>query len=180
MMTKLPFRPVIVLALVGLLLTLGFSLRFGRNSSQPPAADLSSPERALKSYWSLRQWASRHQLGEQAPKAAAAATSLTLAEVMSAVTAGGTRDSFQTRPGTQDPLEWSLLRIEQTSDTQAVATARIRNRARDPMVVTPTPIELFSPATGTELRYVLLKDASGWRVAEVWRLDAEDKRVRER
>ncbi len=147
-----------------------------RKSSQPPAADLSTPERALKSYWTLREWLRRANSADPKP----ANPPLTAVEVMSAVTAGGARDSYVNRPGVLDPLGWTLERIDQVSDTQALATARIRNLAQNPAAVTPTPIELFEPAKGNQMQYVLNKEGSVWKVSEVWRVDAAGVRTRAR
>jgi hypothetical protein len=171
-------RPQIIIAAVlatGALL-LASQFRPGRSVSQPPAADLSTPERALKSYWTLREWVRRTQSAD--PKSAA--TPLTMAEAMSAVTSPSMRDSFLTRPGAVDPLGWSLERIDQVSEQRAVATARIRNLARNPALVTPTPIELFEPNLDNQIEYVLHKDGAAWKVTEVWRVDAQGKRNRVR
>ncbi len=169
-------RPQIIIAAVlatGALL-LASQVRPGRSVSQPPTADLSTPERALKSYWTLREWVRRTQGAESASPS----TPVTMAEVMSAVTSPSMRDSYLTRPGVSDPLGWSLDKIEQTNDTQAIATARVRNLARNPAVVTPTPIELFEPSQDNQIQYVLNREGAAWRVTEVWRVDAGGKRTR--
>ncbi len=169
-------QTVVVAVLAAGVILLVSQFRPGRNASQPPAADLSTPERALKSYWTLREWVRRNRAAE--PNAAD--TSPTVAQVMSAVTAGTTRESFVSRPGALDPLGWTLERVDLVTDTQAVATARIRNLARNPATVTPTPIELFEPTSGNQLQYVLYKDGAVWKVAEVWRVDSNGRREKVR
>lgn len=141
----------------------------------PPALNLSSPESSVKSYWTLREWLRR----QVEPGKAANGAQPNIAEVMSAVTAGGARESFESRPGMRDPLAWSLKRIDQTADDRAVAVATIRNLSHEPATITPTPIELFQADTSTEFHYVLSRQGDGWRVVEVWRVDGEKRqRVR--
>lgn len=160
---------VVIAAVVLLFLT---QVRLGDQRSGPPSADLSSPERAIKSYWTLREWSRRQAAPLDTPHAAPS-----LAEVMSAVTAGSARDSYQTRPGGRDQLEWSLLEIQQTGPDEAVAVARVRRAGQESGVLTPTPIELFQSGQATQLRYSLIRDAQGWKVTEVWRLEPEGRRV---
>lgn len=157
-------------------IALWFLLVNARPHARPPTADLSSPESTVKSYWTLRAWTQRNAPGDrQAPTGKPSA-----AEVMSAVTAGGARDSYTTRSGTRDPLEWSLKRIELTGEQTAVATARARNLSREPRWVTPTPIELFEADARAEFQYLLVREPGGWKVSEVWRVDGSGKRNRVR
>jgi hypothetical protein len=168
----------LIALLVGTLALLAGQMRSGSGRKPMPAADLSSPESALLSYWSRREWVRRKGLDENPPKNSAPG----VAEVMHPVTAGSTRASFlsATPPVTSDPLARSLLRVDQASATHAVAVAKVRNLLRDPLELTPTPIELLRDEPGTEVQYTLSKDAEGWKVSEVWRVAADGSRHRVR
>ncbi len=165
--------------IVGVLLVLGLAVAINRYAGEaraprPPVVDASAPEAAIRSYWDLRDWIRRTAC--DAPGAECPVPSRVLASVV----AGEALASFETRPGTRDPLAWSLLRVERVSDTQVNAFARVRRLDGDLSVITPAPIELFRSDPQTEFRYALARDDQGWKVREVWRNDPSGAQARVR
>lgn len=135
-----------------------------------PRADLSTPEAALKSYWSMLDWLRLRQRIEDIRDESAEGRVKT-GEVMASVSGGDALASFAEAPRRDLRLERTIVSVNRTDDTHAEAIARIRTISADVTAFTPTPIELFESAPGGEFRYQLERDSNGWKVTEVWRLD---------
>ncbi len=140
-----------------------------------PAVDASTPEKALKSYWTLRDWMRRTRDGGDGHRRG---PDLDPTVVLAPVAGDGALSSFEDRPGTREPLAWSLLRIEPVDETTAHAYARIRNLANDVSSINVTPVELFDTDERTEFRYLMKREGDSWKVMEVWRNDRAGKTTR--
>jgi hypothetical protein len=144
-----------------------------------PAADISTPEQAVKSYWALRDWLqTKHEIEWKRTRQRADASKT--GELMSLVAVRGVLDSFKESGPPMDQYERILESVKAESDTRALVTARIRVVNRVEAGITPTPIELFENESGGQIRYVVEKEQDGWKVAEVWRVDepAGPRRIR--
>jgi hypothetical protein len=145
---------------------------------RPPQPDISTPERALKSYWAQIDWF--YLASEDHAKSGGTAVP-PLHELMASVSTGDALKSFHGYTPRRGPLERTLERVTRDGERSAQVLARIRSQ-REPVPgsITPTPIELFERETGGEFRYELRDDGGGWKVAEVWRIDgaSEPRRIR--
>ncbi|HVL59019.1 MAG TPA: hypothetical protein VM491_21170 [Burkholderiaceae bacterium] len=149
-----------------------------RTGAEAPRVDISTPQQAVESYWLLLDWyRTRATAAQRRPQQNPVPPQLP--QLMAAVATGEALASFAERTATTDRLERRLETVAEQSESQAVVTARVKNLTTDPATVLPTPVELFDDAAG-RLRYVLRKEADGWKVAEVWRTDEPDgpRRVR--
>lgn len=145
--------------------------------AKPPQPDITTPERALKSYWALIDWF--HWANETHAKSAGTSPPQ-LHELMATVSTGDALKSFHVYTPRRGPLERTLERVTRDSDRSAQVLAHIRSQREAAPGITPTPIELFERETGGEYRYELRNDGGGWKVAEVWRVDgaSEPRRIR--
>ncbi|HJT60664.1 MAG TPA: hypothetical protein VJ797_03210 [Burkholderiales bacterium] len=140
-------------------------------SGSPPAADLGSPEAALRSYWGLLDW--REQaLRERAP---ADPTEAAYQRQMLEITAGRTRqfhESVQSliQQRRRTKLERRIVSNTQESPQRAVIVANIRNVSPVPKGAKPSPALVRQRKKGEDFKYVLALDATRWKVLEVWSL----------
>ncbi len=151
--------------------------RTGTNNDAPraslpakPAADLSTPESALKSYWRTLDWLRQRQRIEDL-RSGADSKEVKTGDLMSTVTTGEALDSFARGPKVDLRLDRSIVAVSLEGNSRATIVAKIRNVGQGATAFTPTPIELFDTAPGGEFRYLLVHETAGWKVAEVWRTD---------
>jgi hypothetical protein len=137
----------------------------------PPAADLASPEAALRSYWGLLDW--REQaLRERGP---VDPTEAAYHRQMMEITAGRTRQFYQSvqsliQARRRTRLERRIISHMQESPQRAVIVANIRNVTPVPKGAKPSAALVRQRKKGEDFRYVLALDATQWKVLEVWSL----------
>jgi hypothetical protein len=140
-------------------------------AQQPPAADLDTPEGALRSYWSLLDW--REQaLRERGP---VDPTEAAYHRQMMEITAGRTRQFYQSvrsvvEARRRTKLERRIISHMQESAHRAVIVANIRNVTPVPKGAKPSPALVRQRKNGEDFRYVLALDGTQWKVLEVWSL----------
>lgn len=135
----------------------------------PPVMDASTPDRAVKSWWAMRDWAAaswRKNL-----RVYTASTEYeTTRKMMDAVGAKGIFESEARFSAGQTAEEFgrSILQATVETESRAVVLAEIKN-------TTPLPKDADLDKYGTEareigvrVRYVLEKEGAVWKVAEVW------------
>jgi hypothetical protein len=134
-----------------------------------PAADLGTPESAVKSYWRMLDWLRLRQRIEDIREAASEGR-VKSADVMSSVSKGDALASFAKAPRSDLRLERTIVSVHTEGENRAVVIARIRSLSTEATAFTPTPIELFEVAPGGEFRYLLEREGASWKIVEVWRL----------
>lgn len=143
-----------------------------RNTPLPDSAfalDLSTPDRALRTYWHIRSMADT--IGQPVDTAAVRFQNWQRADSVLARIYGG--DALaEYRRTHQAPVRQryarEILAVEPESDTRATVLARIRN-------VTPVPPAAPAPdaftarrrAEGDVYRYVFERDFAGWKLVQV-------------
>jgi hypothetical protein len=132
------------------------------------AVDLSTPERALRSYWHLREMADT--IGAPADTAAARyrnwqRADTTLARIYGGVALAEYRRSRQ--PRVRQRYTREILDIEQQSDSRAVVLARIRNVTPVPPAASPDEFSARRRAEGDVYRYLFERDSAGWKLVQV-------------
>lgn len=137
--------------------------------SQPlPTADASTPDRALKSYWSLLDWinANNHAVrkinrqSKDYKESAAALKQLAVPRI-----AGENEESYEA------PLyvySREIVTANVETESRAVVMATIKNVTPLAAGVQLDPKDQERREKGTPYKYVLEKDNTGWKVAEVW------------
>jgi len=133
--------------------------------AQPPRLDLSTPDRAVRSYWALTDSAARAErldttsaeYRRRAPWRNAWAAILT--GEAGEVEAARQREAPET-------FAREIVAVQTESPTRAVVLVRIRNTSPIPPGVTPTEREAASRRDGNPARYVLERDSAGWRISQ--------------
>jgi len=140
-------------------------------SPSPPAADLATPEGALRSYWGLLDWRDQ-MLRERGP---ADPTEAAYQRQMLEITTGRTRQFHQSvqsliEQRRRTKLERRIVSNTQESPQRAVIVANIRNVTPVPKGAKPSPALVSQRKKGEDFKYVLALDAGRWKVLEVWSL----------
>jgi hypothetical protein len=142
-------------------------------SSKPeaPQLDLSTPDRALKSYWAQKDWLKALGRLEQEPISKRLIARQK--ENMPKVTTGEVADSFasETYFFMFDDYRREILSVKQETDSRAVALVKITNITPIPKGVEATTKEIEEREKGEDFHYTLEREGKEWRVAQVVRLD---------
>lgn len=138
--------------------------------SEPlPAIDISSPDKALKSYWAVIDWKRRLDAENYAmwrDSDRVRSTNDALAKV--AVSAFAKKHT----PGQVETFEREIVEAKVETDTRAIIKTLIKNSTPIPPGAEVTPYAKRQRAQGDQYRYVLERDADGWKIAEVWEFDS--------
>ncbi|TXI03113.1 MAG: hypothetical protein E6Q76_14295 [Rhizobium sp.] len=129
------------------------------------AIDRSTPDRALKSYWALKDAISVQQ-GLQWNRAAMEANA-SMDRLGLAASPEIVAEKMVLRERGYR-FERELLEVRAESETRAVASARMRNITPVPTGITLSEAEQLQRLSWHPYRYVLGKDQKGWRVEEIW------------
>jgi len=90
-------------------------------------------------------------------------------EVYSPITSGDALAYWADRSETDDTkLQRDIDSVKQETDSRAVALVRIKNVTPIPDGVKPFPREFKEHEGGVMFRYILEKEGTNWKVAEVW------------
>lgn len=133
-----------------------------------PAADTSTPDRALKSYWALLDWvnANNHAVRKinrqnaDYKEGAAALKELAVPRI------AGEEQAAYEAPLYVYSREIVTANVE--TESRAVIMATIKNATPLPAGVPLDAKAQEQREKGSPYKYVLEKDDKGWKVAEVW------------
>lgn len=134
----------------------------------PPQFDGSTPDRAIKSYWAIKDWeqkAIKTWLAMDDPTTVAVweQRALVLTDKLLR-----SKQEGRARYAVIQIYEREIQEVKVESDSRAVVVATVRN-------TTPLPADLRLSASdeqertgGSRVKYVLEKGNKGWQVAELW------------
>lgn len=132
------------------------------------AVDLSTPDKALKSFWAMRD-AVRHkqedifqQLKNKFKDAAAPLDKVVTEEIAR---------SFSIRLTPFETFSRDMIDVKVESESRAVIVAVIKNTTPVPAGAEVTKFDEEHRRDGNRYKYVLENSRSGWRVAEIWEWD---------
>ncbi|MFT3802830.1 MAG: hypothetical protein QM766_16640 [Burkholderiaceae bacterium] len=142
-------------------------------SAPAPAADNSSAESTLNTYWQLLDWyGGRFVVGRVQPDPDG--ISVLRAALAPLVDASVDR-SFGERPPSGRRFKGAIVSVAPVPDSEPKAVdvhAELAPLDKGEASLTPTPVELFAGESfGGAMRYRLVHHADGWRIVEVWRVD---------
>jgi hypothetical protein len=142
-----------------------------RNTPLPDsvfAVDLSTPERALRTYWHIRSMADT--IGQPVDTAAVRFQNWQRADsVLARIYAGDALADYRRAhaPAVRHQYAREILAVEPESDTRATVLARIRNVTPVPPGAAPDPYTARRRAEGDVYRYVFERDSAGWKLVQV-------------
>lgn len=136
-----------------------------------PKPDLSTPDRALKSWWAALDHSKAE--ADRLDRTVLQQHMGALVRPVAALATGATRASFEhalaDSPAQKPPEnERSIQSVTVETDTRAVALVTTRNVEPIPDGVRLTEFQREERERGGRYRYVLERDAGDWRIAEIW------------
>lgn len=133
-----------------------------------PVVDISSPDKALKSYWAVIDWKRRFDAAHYKASLESdwgRARNGAVAKVAIPAFA----DNY-TAP--QSTYEREIVEAKVETDTRATIHVVIRNSTPIPEGADVTDYDRKRRAQGDKYRYVLERGDEGWKVAEIWEFDS--------
>lgn len=159
-MNKRLIQSLLVLSL------LGFSSASSAEPPPPPSIDLSTPEKALRSYWALRGW--EGDVFNEKMKLHSANFVDTLPHIQK-ITTGTANQFFSTlRNSPRDVLDRHIDKISEENDGRVVIFVTIRNVTPIPADAKPTETQLQRRERGQKFEYILVAEGKDWKLAEAW------------
>ncbi|MFZ6721719.1 hypothetical protein [Undibacterium sp. Ji49W] len=127
--------------------------------------DMSTPDRALKSYWQVRdQIRTKDTLLQNARLQESIDQQKQLPDVAtSALTA-----NWKSKLWTPETFTRDIMEVKLESESRAIIIVNMKNSTPIPAGAEIEKIEENYRRNGENYRYVLEKDQQGWKVAEIW------------
>jgi hypothetical protein len=130
--------------------------------------DLSTPDKALKSYWAVRDSVRT----KKSDLAIQARSSLEAAETqLAAVADGALAKEFSARFRQPETFSRDIIDVKVESESRAVIIVVIKNSTPIPTGGEMSKYDEERRENGKRYRYVLEKAQPGWRVSEIWEWD---------
>ncbi len=142
-------------------------------STPAPVADTSTAESTLHTYWQVLDWyGGRFVVGRAKPDPEGAPA---LRAALGALVDEQVERSFGEHLPSGRRFKGTIVSVAPVTDSDPLTVdvrADLVPLDKTEASLTPTPIELFAgEAFGGAMRYRLVRQAAGWRIAEVWRVD---------
>lgn len=142
-------------------------------STPAPAADNGTAESTLRTYWRVLDWyGGRFVVGRVKPDPEGAAA---LRAALAPLVEEPVERSFVQHPPPGRRFQGSIVSVAPVPDSDPPAVdvrAELVALDKAEAALTPTPVELFhGESFGGVMRYRLVRQTMGWRIAEVWRID---------
>lgn len=137
--------------------------------------DLSTPDRALRSYWAVRDEIVRALWAIQRAVVNKAVGDIQRAErQLPEVAVPAIVDNFKANiePDPAETFSRDILEVKIESESRAVVSVVIKNTTPIPEGAVLTEFARELRRNGDRYRYVLENGATGWQVAEIWSLDS--------
>jgi hypothetical protein len=134
-------------------------------SSTKVTLDLATPDKAIKSYWAVRDSIRAKQVELFAQNK----ESFHSAEAqISAVADGSLAETFSFDITPVETFSRDLIDVKVESDSRAVIVVVIKNSTPIPVGAEMSKFDEQRRRDGERYRYILEKNQSGWRVSEIW------------
>lgn len=132
---------------------------------EPPQLDFSSPDRSVRTYWQVQDYARQAQEAVRVVAMTAPEYAL-IQELELAVVAGDARRAREMPYREINEMAREIVEVQQQTDTRAVVIARLRNISPIPegSLVTARSAELRRD--GEVVRYIVEQFADGWKVVQ--------------
>ena len=134
-------------------------------TSEKVNLDLATPDKALKSYWAVRDSVRAKQVeifSQNKDRFQSAEAQ------MSAVADGAVAKSFSFDITSIDTFSRDLIDVKVESESRAVIVVVIKNSTPIPAGAEISKFDEELRRDGERYRYILEKNQTGWRVSEIW------------
>lgn len=167
-------RPVVLLVIAAIVTTMA-----GCDSDQrrkldpiaalaPPALDLSTPDRALRSQWRAKDYLdSIYEFARRDPTNAIGKYDKVAEQVTRAALAGPALQDRSVDEAAAMKFDRQIVGVRMESQSRAVVTARVRNITPIPRGAIITERDAAIRRDGERYRYIFEKDSTGWRLQQI-------------
>lgn len=138
--------------------------------------DITTPDRALKSYWQgkdavskfHKDWQANHikEINDSKQKIGFDPKTLMTSDVLASQIERDKPNNFQHTEYSRE-----ILDIKQDTESHATVLVKIRNITPAPEGVTISVSDQASREEGKKLKYILEKETDGWKLAQIYTLD---------
>lgn len=128
-----------------------------------PAKDMTTPDRALRSYWAAQD--AFDALEEAAIKARRAKAAGLLPQYLTGEAAAHFR-KFDTAP--RETMQRDIVEVKTETASRATIVATIKNTTPIPAGSAPAQYLLDAKEKGDRYRYIMETEGGEWRVAQIW------------
>ena len=133
-----------------------------------PTIDLSTPDRALKSYWAVLDWREVRTREIYAPTQSQRNELKVVADTFARTVTGNIIRPNYDKSDPPNLFIRDIKEVKVESESRAVIFAQIRNATPIPPELTPSADQAKRRDEGDTYRYVLEKVEADWRVSEIW------------
>lgn len=140
--------------------------------TKPPnfaTPDLSTPDRAVRSWWAVKDTADAYAYRTYIANSDVIPGSREQRAAVASITIGAANTNViaPERP-TRESYSREILKVKQESESRAVVTARVRNVTPIPPGAVASEYQATARAEGEVYRYVVEKDATGWKISQIF------------
>lgn len=132
---------------------------------RPVQTDMTTPDKALKSFWAVRDAVRKTQADLFAKHLEEYRASQ---GQINAVAAGALAKTFAAEVDVPETFSRDIVDVKVESESRAVIVASIKNTSAIAAGAEPSKYEEERRRDGDRYKYVLERDQTGWRVAEIW------------
>ena len=144
------------------------SAKASHEPAPPPPIDLSTPDRALKSYWARKDWY-KGLIRDAVQKFENTLKLPRPPDVYGPITSGDALAYWgEVKLDEETNVQRDIDTVKQETDSRAVALVRIKNITPIPEGAQPSARQFKEREAGIMFRYVLEREGNSWKVAEVW------------
>ncbi len=140
-----------------------FAVLVGCSDGSPPSVDVSTPDRALKSYWAAQDF-------RRAQQAKLETKQLGLLNKVATDDVYRFHHRHTMAMPEGEKISGEIIEVKNDSDTRSVIVAKLRNVTPPPKDVQLTNSQQQIRDRGELFRYVMVREPDGWKVGEVWAL----------
>lgn len=136
------------------------------SAPKPPAVDLSTPDRAMRSFWATLDHV---ELAEHMERQKQLSGLLAVRAPMAAVTIGDyAKEAVAAFKAERETFAREISEVKVESESRAVVLTTVRNTTPVPPGAEESPRMRKEREDGGRYRYILEKEKNEWKVAEVW------------
>lgn len=137
-------------------------------ASKPVEIDITTPDRALKSYWKVQdQFRSEYHAHYKAQLPVLERFQAPVENVMTGTASSAAKEKL----GALETFIRDIVDVKIESESRAVIIASIKNSTPIPAGAELSKLAEQMRSEGDKYKYVLEKSQPGWRIAEIWDYD---------
>ncbi|MEF9965272.1 MAG: hypothetical protein RR779_12955 [Comamonas sp.] len=135
-----------------------------------PSVDISTPDKAVKSWWAVVD--SKFNFHYEECRLAASAEQTALLQAQLRVATGAVKSYMQQdKECTLFTYDRRIDRVDMETESRALVVATIKNNTHPKAGQSISKLTVEAATVGVEYRYVLSREDDGWRVEDIYQYD---------